>query len=84
MAAASGTRAVGLVWENLTPSTILDARAYADAVTTVMALGGSTNAVIHLNRHGRQKSHSVVPQTTSTASRAPPPVLADIRPGGAT
>ena len=48
MAAASGRRIVDMVWEDLSPAKILDARAYADAVTTVLALGGSTNAVIHL------------------------------------
>ena len=48
MAAASGQRIVAMVWEELLPSTVLTADAYADAVTTVLALGGSTNAVIHL------------------------------------
>ena len=44
----SGRRIVGMVWEDLKPSDILDERSYEDAVTAVMALGGSTNAVIHL------------------------------------
>src|SRR5205807_7195860 len=43
MAAATGRRIVDMVWEDLTVSRILDERAYADAVTTVLALGGSTN-----------------------------------------
>lgn len=48
MAAQSGIRIVELVWQQLTLSRILTADAYEDAVATVLALGGSTNAVIHL------------------------------------
>src|SRR2546423_6259422 len=47
MAAATGRRIVDLVWQDVRPSQILTAEAYADAVTTVIALGGSTNAGIH-------------------------------------
>jgi dihydroxy-acid dehydratase len=82
MAAASGMRVVDLVWENLTPSRILDARAYADAVTTVMALGGSTNAVIHLiAMAGRSQIPLCLDDFDRIARETP--VLADIRPGGA-
>ncbi len=48
LAAATGLRIVDMVWEDLTINEILTADAYADAVATVIALGGSTNAVIHL------------------------------------
>src|SRR5215204_2547343 len=48
MASASGRRIVEMVWDDLKPSDILDDQSYEDAVTAVMALGGSTNAVIHL------------------------------------
>ena len=48
MASMSGRRIVEMVWDDLKPSDILDDRSYEDAVTAVMALGGSTNAVIHL------------------------------------
>jgi len=81
MAAASGMRAVELVWADLTPSRILDARAYADAVTTVLALGGSTNALIHLIA---MAGRSQIPLTLADFDRIArtTPVLADIRPGG--
>jgi dihydroxy-acid dehydratase len=81
MAAASGMRAVDLVWEDLTPSKILDRRAYADAIATVMALGGSTNAVIHLIA---MAGRSQIPLTLKDfdAIARETPVLADIRPGG--
>jgi dihydroxy-acid dehydratase len=50
MAAAerAGRRIVELVAEDLKPSQILTKAAFENAITTLMALGGSTNAVIHL------------------------------------
>src|SRR5258705_5389727 len=48
MATATGRRIVDMAWENLTPDRILTAGAFEDAVATVLALGGSTNALIHL------------------------------------
>src|SRR5579862_5914732 len=49
MAAATGRRIVAMAWEDLTPDQILTREAFEDAVATVLALGGSTNALIHLN-----------------------------------
>ena len=48
MAAASGRRIVEMVWEDLTPERVLTREAFEDAIATVLALGGSTNAFIHL------------------------------------
>src|ERR671916_845155 len=48
MASMSGRRIVEMVWEDLKPSEVLTEEAYDDAVTTILAIGGSTNAVIHL------------------------------------
>src|SRR5512138_2881053 len=48
MAAESGRRAVELVWEDFRPSAILTPEAFDNAITTDMAIGGSTNAIIHL------------------------------------
>jgi dihydroxy-acid dehydratase len=81
MAAASGMRAVDMVWADLTPSKTLDSRAYADAVTTVLALGGSTNAVIHLiAMAGRGQIPLSLADFDAIARHTP--VLANIRPGG--
>jgi dihydroxy-acid dehydratase len=81
MAAASGLRIVDMVWEDLRLSRILDSRAYSDAVTTALALGGSTNAVIHLIA---MAGRSAVPLTLDDFDRIArrTPVLANIRPGG--
>ncbi|WP_308249975.1 L-arabinonate dehydratase [Sphaerisporangium fuscum] len=81
MAAASGRRAVGLAWEDLRPSAILGAEAYADAVTAVLALGGSTNAVIHLIAMARRSGVELTLDHFDEASRRVP-VLADLRPSG--
>lgn len=81
MAAASGMRIVEMVWEDLTLSRILDRRAYTDAVTTVLALGGSTNAFIHLiAMAGRSQVSLDLDDFDAIARRTP--VLANIRPAG--
>jgi dihydroxy-acid dehydratase len=81
MAAASGMRIVDLVWSDTRISALADERAYADAVTTVLALGGSTNAVIHLiAMAGRGRIPLSLADFDRIARRVP--VLANIRPGG--
>ena len=47
MAAASGRRIVELVWQDVRPRDILTRTAFDNAITTLMAIGGSTNALIH-------------------------------------
>ncbi|WP_248962638.1 L-arabinonate dehydratase [Sphaerisporangium perillae] len=81
MAAATGRRVVEMAWEDLRPATILNAEAYADAVTTVLALGGSTNAVIHLIAMARRSGVELTLDHFDEASRRVP-VLADLRPSG--
>ena len=81
MASASGRRIVEMVWEDLNPSDILDRRAYDDAVTAVLALGGSTNAVIHLIAMARRSGVPLDLDRFDTLSRSVP-VLANIRPSG--
>nr|AEQ20608.1 dihydroxy-acid dehydratase [uncultured bacterium CSLF43] len=48
IAEASGRRIVAMVEEDLRPSRILTKAAFENAIAVLMALGGSTNAVIHL------------------------------------
>ena len=81
MASASGRRIVEMVWEDLKPSRILDERAYEDAIKTVMALGGSTNAAIHLIAMAGRSGVSIDLDRFDGISRRVP-VLADLRPGG--
>jgi dihydroxy-acid dehydratase len=82
MAAASGIRIVEMVWADRKPSQILDERAYLDAVATVLALGGSTNAVIHLIAMAGRSKAKLTLDDFDAVSRSVP-VLANIRPTGA-
>ncbi|MGR3501353.1 IlvD/Edd family dehydratase [Pseudaestuariivita sp.] len=53
MAYETGRRAVEMVWEDLRPSDIMDRRAFENAIVVNSAIGGSTNAPIHLNAIAR-------------------------------
>ncbi len=81
MAAASGSRIVDMVRDGLKMSAIVDRRALLDAVTVVLALGGSTNAVIHLVAMARRCGVELGLDDFDRLSRSTP-VLANIRPVG--
>lgn len=81
MAAQSGLRIVELVWRQTTLSQILTADAYEDAVATVLALGGSTNAVIHLIAMAGRSGVKLTLDDFDRIARTVP-VLANLRPGG--
>jgi dihydroxy-acid dehydratase len=49
MAYLTGRRIVEMVWENLTPSKVLTRAAFENAIVVNSAIGGSTNAPVHLN-----------------------------------
>ena len=48
MCGAAGRRIVDMVWEDLTPDRILTPAAFDNAIKVHMAMGGSTNAIIHV------------------------------------
>lgn len=48
IAEQSGRRIVEMVWEDLRPTRIMTREAMENAITVTMAIGGSTNAVVHL------------------------------------
>ncbi|MFI9583278.1 L-arabinonate dehydratase [Streptomyces sp. NPDC052236] len=81
MAAASGRRIVDLVHQDLKLSKILTREAYEDAVVTVLALGGSTNAVIHLIAMAGRSGVTLTLDDFDRIARTVP-VLANLRPGG--
>src|SRR6201988_4658742 len=81
MAAASGRRIVGMVWEDLTPDQILTREAFEDAVATVLALGGSTNALIHLIAMAGRAGVDLTLDDFDAISRRVP-WLANVRPSG--
>ena len=81
MAVASGRRIVDMVWEDLTPAAILTREAFEDAIATVLALGGSTNAFIHLiAMAGRAGVGITLDDFDAIARRVP--WLANIKPSG--
>ncbi|WP_371530764.1 L-arabinonate dehydratase [Streptomyces sp. NBC_01283] len=81
MAAASGMRIVELVHQDLKLSRLLTPEAYEDAVATVLALGGSTNAVIHLIAMAGRSGVRLTLDDFDRIARTVP-VLANLRPGG--
>jgi dihydroxyacid dehydratase/phosphogluconate dehydratase len=70
-----------MVWDDLKPSDILNDQSYENAVTAVVALGGSTNAVIHLIALARRSGIPLNLARFDEISRRVP-VLANIRPSG--
>jgi dihydroxy-acid dehydratase len=81
MATLSGKRIVEMVWEDLLIRDIVDARAIDNAVTTVLALGGSTNAIVHLIATARRAGVPLDLARFDALARQTP-VLANIRPSG--
>jgi dihydroxy-acid dehydratase len=81
MAGLCGRRIVEMVWEDLKPRDILSQASFENAITTVLALGGSTNAVIHLIALAGRAG---IPVTLDDFDRlsVKTPVLANIRPNG--
>jgi dihydroxy-acid dehydratase len=82
MCAEAGRRAVEMVWEDLTPAKVQTHNAFQNAITVAMAMGCSTNAVIHLIAQARRAGHAVGLDDFEIASRKVP-VVANVRPSGA-
>jgi dihydroxy-acid dehydratase len=81
MATLTGKRIVAMVWEDLKPSDILGEGSFRNAVTTVLALGGSTNAIVHLIAMARRAGVALDLDAFDRLARRVP-LLADIRPSG--
>jgi dihydroxy-acid dehydratase len=83
MCSAAGRRIVEMVWEDLTPAGIMTKAAFHNAINVAMAMGCSTNAVVHLLAMGRRAGHTIGLEDFDAASRRIP-VIANIRPSGDT
>ena len=82
LAAAAGRRIVEMVWEDLKPAAILTQTAFDNAIAVVFAIGGSTNAVIHLiAMAGRAGVRLDLDRFDAIARRVP--LVGNIRPCGA-
>jgi dihydroxy-acid dehydratase len=83
MSADCGRRIVEMVWEDLTPARIQTRQAFENAITVAMAMGCSTNAVIHVIAMARRAGSDIGLEDFERASREVP-VIANIRPNGDT
>ncbi len=82
MAAAAGRRIVEMVWQDLTPAAVLSAASFDNAIKVHMALGGSTNAIIHVIAMARRAGIALSLERFDQLSREVP-VIANLRPSGA-
>jgi len=82
MATAAGRRIVEMVWEDLTPEKILDQAAFENAIKVHMAMGGSTNAIIHVVAMAKRAGVQIALADFDRISRSVP-VIANVRPSGA-
>ena len=81
MAALAGKRIVDMVWEDLKPRDILSKESFDNAIVTLMAMGGSTNALIHLvAMAGRAGVKLPLERFNEFSARTP--LLANVRPSG--
>jgi dihydroxy-acid dehydratase len=83
MCSAAGRRIVDMVWEDLTPQHILTKAAFHNAIIVAMAMGCSTNAVIHILAMARRAGQDIGLADFDAASRRVP-VIANVRPSGDT
>jgi len=81
MAEMAGRRMVEMIAEGLKPSRILTREAFANAVTVDMAIGGSTNAVVHLLAIAGRTPHKLTLDDFDAISRRTP-FLVNVRPSG--
>ena len=81
MSAEVGKRIVKMVWEDLIPSKIITEKSVENAATIAMAMGCSTNAIIHLIAMARRAGINFSMDDLDKKGREVP-LIANIRPSG--
>ena len=81
LATLTGKRAVEMVWEDLKPKDFLAKESLDNAIVTLMAMGGSTNALIHLVAIAG-RAGVTLPLERFNDFSAKVPLLANVRPSG--
>jgi dihydroxy-acid dehydratase len=81
MATTCGERIVQMVWDDLTPQRILTRGSFMNAVAVQMALGGSTNAAVHIIALARRAGVELKLDDLDAVSRRIP-VIANLFPSG--
>jgi len=81
MATLTGKRIVDMVWEDLKPRDFLNKESFDNAIVTLLAMGGSTNALIHLVAMAGRAGIKL-PLDRFNDFSAKVPLLANVRPSG--
>jgi dihydroxy-acid dehydratase len=81
MATSCGERIVQMIWDDLTPARILTRGAFMNAAAVQMALGGSTNAAVHIIALARRAGVALTLADLDAVARRIP-VLANLFPSG--
>jgi len=81
IARESGKRIVGMIKEGLIPSQIMSKEAFENAIMVDMAIGGSTNTVLHLPAIALELDIKLPLELFDEISRKTPHIC-DLRPGG--
>ena len=81
LAEEAGRRIVSLVRDDVRPSSLLSADQFSRAMTVLAAIGGSTNAIIHLCAVAGRRGLSL-PLSSFAAVAARTPVMLDVAPVG--
>jgi dihydroxy-acid dehydratase len=81
MATSCGERIVGMVWEDLRPSRMVTRGSFQNALAVQMAVGGSTNAAVHVIAMARRAGVDLQLTDLDAMSRRVP-VIANIFPTG--
>jgi len=81
MATSCGRRIVEMVWDDMKPRDVLSKASFKNAITADMAIGGSTNAIIHLvAMAGRAGIRLDLREFDAISQRTP--MIANLRPSG--
>lgn len=81
LGSATGRRAVEMAWANLKPSDIVSVKSIDNGIMTQLALGGSTNAIVHIIAMAG-RAGLVMSLDRFDELSAKTPVIGDIRPCG--
>ncbi len=83
LATQTGRRVVEMAWEDLKPSVLLTRKSFDNAIAAAMAMGCSTNAIVHVIALGRRAGFDIGLDDFDRIGREVP-VIANIRPNGDT
>lgn len=81
IAERTGAQAIAMIAQGLTPERILTAKAFENALRVLLAIGGSTNAIIHLTAIAGRVGIAIDLEQFDRMSEETP-VLVDLKPSG--